>query len=107
MTENESDSEMTEEGFLSATFQTGSEIEEYMRRDGLVLRGIYLRGTRPDTELVVECWDRPRSRKGSLTFDIWSGFVLGGKLMSPQTGAGIVATNIMEGLWEWEPWPTT
>jgi hypothetical protein len=60
-----------------------------MRRDGLVLRGLYLRGTRPDTELVIECWDRPNSRRGSLKFDVWSGFVLGGKLMSPGTGAAI------------------
>lgn len=107
MTENEPDSERIEKGFPMATFHTRSEIEEYVRRDGLVLRGIYLRGTRPDTELVIECWDRPSSRKGSLTFAVWSNLVLGGKLMSPGTGAAIVATNIMEGLWEWEPWPTT
>jgi hypothetical protein len=55
VTENEPDSERIEKGFPMATFHTRSEIEEYVRRDGLVLRGIYLRGTRPDTELVIEC----------------------------------------------------
>jgi hypothetical protein len=49
-----------------------------VRRDGLVLRGIYLRGTRPDTELVIECWDRPSSGKGSLTFAVWSNWFLVG-----------------------------
>jgi hypothetical protein len=100
VTTSEPDSEVIEEGFLLATLRYGEEIEEHVRRGGLVLRGIYLRGTHPDTELVVECWDRTTSRKGSLTFGVWSTFVLAGKSMSAGTGAAIVSTNIMESAWD-------
>jgi len=82
------------------------EIEGYLHRQNvdLVLRGIYLTGQYPDTKLVVECLDPSSSTRPQwkVSFEIWdeSHFKFGSHLLDPTTFAGIVATNIMENVWD-------
>ena len=90
-----------EEGYLRAFLDLTAEIDEYLEQQDLSFRGAFLRGMHPNTELVVKCLSRRTGREGVLWCPVWEIFAIGGKQMPPDVGAGIIATNVMEGIWEW------
>src|SRR4249919_4132489 len=90
-----------EEGYLRAVLDLRAEVDEYLEEQGLSFRGVYLRSSYPDTELVVKCWSRETSLEGRLVCPVWVVLRIDGKQMPFDTGAGIIATNVMEGIWDW------
>jgi len=91
---DEADAPEIEERLLLYTLEQLVTVEGYLRRDGLRLRGVYLRNRYPDVQLVVKCLAEKTGREGTLVFDASS--------LDPRTLAGIVHLNILEGTWEWD-----
>jgi hypothetical protein len=107
------DHEKVEQDLLFAVLRGWEEIRSYMNpATSISLRGLNLRRTYPETEIVVECFHHPSRRTGSIRIAIWSDLIFGDRPMSPDNGAGIVLTNMMENAWDWgsrswRPWPRT
>jgi len=82
--------------YLREVLDSRSTLDALMKDQGRLLRGGYLRGRYPDTELVLAWIDLGTGEEEVMTMQLWPGFKFFGEPMSPTIAASIIATNILE-----------